>query len=220
MPSAPGSSSRPAAWNAPPLNWWDPPAPQRAADPRGPLDSAVERHLRDYTTLGVLKQVDHEDFTYFEQKHLCYVRNALTIHWPLVQGGLGDDAKAKWAEILQFLELDRKSMWDLMLLAHQGKAGRTEANEILWILLSECALDPQYLDMSHKCTSLVGKARTKTLDRPPERHKDRDYWTWENYWVPRNPVFSPDAVPRGGPIRVYTVRGRPIPPPYCWRAPA
>ena len=125
-------------------------------------------------------------------------------------------AEAKWIEILQFLELDSKAMWDLMLLAHQGESGRVEANEILWVLLSETALDPQYRDMSNKTSSLVGKAR-RHLDRPPARHADREFWTWSHYWEPRNPAFAPSAVPVP-PFRICTTReGRPVAPPDCWR---
>ena len=134
----------------------------------------------------------------------------------LVQGGVDDEAQAKWIEILQSLELDAKAMWDLMLLAHQGEAGRAEANEILWVLLSDVALDPEYRDMPNKTSTLVGKAR-KHLDRPPRRHDDKNFWTWSHYWEPRNPAFAPSAVPRGAFGIFTTVDGRPLLPPQCWR---
>ena len=176
----------------------------------------MNRHLSSFTPLGVLKQLGHRDFPYFEYKYLCYIRETLVYKWPLVQGGVDTAAWQKWAEILQVLELDVKSMWDLFLLAHQGRAGRSEANEILWDVLSGPALDPDYRDLSHKVTNLVGRAR-RHIDRPPARHEDRAYWTWSHYWVPRNPAFSPDAVPRE-PFSIYTTpRGRPIAPPHCWQ---
>ena len=75
-------------------------------------------------------------------------------------------------EISQTLELDRKAQVDLFLLAHSGEAGRSEANEILWELLSIGALTPDHKDLSNKTNSLVGKAR-RYLDRPPHWHPDR-----------------------------------------------
>ena len=101
-----------------------------------------------------------------------------------------------------------------MLLAHEGLAGRSEANEILWELLSVWALRPEYEDLSHKATHLVSQARRK-IERPPEEHWDRGRWRWSHYYEPRHPQWSPKAVPKH-----YTVLkgpgGVPLPPPQCW----
>ena len=70
-----------------------------------------------------------------------------------------------WIEILRTLELDKKAQSDLFLLAQQGIAGRSEANEILWGLLSDHALRAPYRDFSNKCSNRVGQAR-QYLDRP------------------------------------------------------
>ena len=174
----------------------------------------MEENLRIYTTLGVLKQMGHPDFAYYEWRHLKFARETLVNHWPLVQGGVDSVAERKWREIIQFLELDEKATRDLMLLAHQGEAGRAEANEILWVLLSDTALDPDDRDMSNRTSALVGRARRHN-DRPPERHEDRTWWTWSHYWVPRNPAFAPRAVPRDA-FRIFTNNGRPLAPPHCW----
>ena len=50
-----------------------------------------------------------------------------------------------WIEILRTLELDKKAQSDLFLLAQQGIAGRSEANEILWARSSDHALKPSGL---------------------------------------------------------------------------
>ena len=145
---------------------------------------------------------------------LTWVYEILTKHWGLVQGGSDMRALSKWAEIFMTLELDRKAQADLMLLAHHGPAGRCEANEVLWELLSVWALKPEYEDLSHKLTNLVFWAR-KALDRPPAYHEDRGKWRWQRYWEPRHPQWAPRAVPRS----YVVLKGRggiPSAPPDCW----
>ena len=124
---------------------------------------------------------------------------------------------ALWMDIFVTLELDERACQDLMLLAHLGEAGRAEANEILWQILTTTALKAEYKDLSHKVTSMVGHAR-RYLDRPPRNHKDRGQWNWRNYTEPRNPRFGPRAVPQR--YRCVTGQnGKPLAPPHCWGAP-
>ena len=104
-----------------------------------------------------------------------------------------------------------------MLLAQLSRAGRAESNEILWCLLTDWALRPEYEDLSNKVTHVVYQARQR-LDRPPERHFDRGTWSWEKYYEPRKPQWDPWAPPPA-----YTLRtgpgGEPLPPPLCWGEP-
>ena len=46
----------------------------------------------NYTTLGILKQVNHEDFEYFESQFLKYLHKCLTTDWWLSQGGANRQA--------------------------------------------------------------------------------------------------------------------------------
>ena len=170
-------------------------------------------HLQGYTVLGVLKLTGHRNFEYYEWRFLKWAHQTLTQDWHLVQGGSGGRSRYKWLEIMQTLELDRKAQVDLFLLAHQGPAGRSEANEILWDMLPNMALTPEYKDLSSKTSAMVGTAR-RYLDMPPWRHGDRPYWTWSNYWVPHNKAFDPARVPRGNFTVATRPGGRPISPPH------
>ena len=88
-----------------------------------------------------MQAIGHQDFHFYEFKYLHWVHRTLTVDWAIVQGGtLDGQAKVKWIEICRTLELDRKSSVDLFLLAQQGLPGRSEANEILWFLLSDAGL--------------------------------------------------------------------------------
>ena len=180
-------------------------------------DEADHDEPRDmnYRSLGLLRlYADPEVFRYFEYRFLEWVYGMLTECWGLVQGGTSQSAMLLWTDIFMTLELDERACQDLMLLAHLGEAGRAEANEILWQILTVTALKAEYKDISHKVTSMVGRAR-RNLDRPPRCHRDRGQWNWRNYWEPRNPRFSPRAVPQ-----YYTVLtgdgGKPLPPPDCF----
>ena len=112
------------------------------------------------------------------------------------------------------LELDRKAQGDLMLLAHEGLVGRSEANEILWELLSVWAIRPEYEDLSHKVTHMVYQAR-RNIERPPKDHWDRGRWRWNQYYEPRHPQWSPKAVPRNYAV-LKGPGGVPLAPPECW----
>ena len=165
-------------------------------------------------TIGILKKFRHADIVFYEHRFLCWVKDTLTIDWPLIQGGSDDMALEKWMSIFWVLELDRKAQLDLMLLAHQGEVGRCEANEVLWQLLSIWAIRPNYEELSNKCTSMVYEAR-RHIDRPPQNHRDLWDWSWSRYCEPRHPQWSPRAVPRD-PRVVTGPGGVPLPPPYCW----
>ena len=108
-------------------------------------------------------------------------------------------ANVKWIDIGKTLELDRKCTVDLFLLAQQCRPGRSEADEILWFLLSDAGLREPYKDLSNMCSNKVGRARYY-MDRPGWDHPSwtqRDNWTWSRYDEPRNPNSSPRAVPPG-----------------------
>ena len=159
--------------------------------------------------------MNHWNFPYFELKYLQFIKKCLTDDWALIQGGHDEETLRLWQRIFETLEIDRKAMVDLMLLAHSGESGRAEANEILWWLLSHWALKPDYEDLSHKVTSEVTQARRK-FDRPPANHRDLAWWRWSLYWEPRAPRWGPRAAPapwarvRAGP------GGEPVAPPDCW----
>ena len=102
-------------------------------------------------------------------------------------------------------------------MAHLGEAGRAEANEVLWNLLSDWALRPEYRDLSNKASSLVREAR-EHLDRPPADNPARGQWRRQRYWTPRHKHFSPFEVPQRHTIRTGPY-GEPLPPPLCWAPP-
>ena len=134
------------------------------------------------------------------------------------------EALKKWHLIFAWLELDSKAIWDLMVLAHSGLVGRSEANRILWDLLSVWALKDEYLDLSRKTSTLVNDAHT-AFERPPFGHPDSERWAPENLMVPRYPQWSPMAVKvhheTGAFVATYLDRdGNPQPPPDCWVRPA
>ena len=167
-----------------------------------------------YRTLGHLKNLDVLGWKFFEFQFLVWVHEILTKRWGIVQGGSDMRALSLWIEIFWTLELDRKAQADLMLLAHEGLAGRCEANEILWELLTTWALKPEYEDLSHKVTNMVFVARM-ALDRPPSWHEDRGTWRWQKYWEPRHPQWSPRAVPVSYAV-LTGPGGVPLAPPHCW----
>ncbi len=139
--------------------WWN--APPGHPETRGTWDAPLERKF--YTTLGMLKRVQHPSWQYYEHQHLVYCTECLTMYWPLIQGGVCPAAMAKWKEVFESLELDRRAALDLMLLAQSGLAGRAEANEIIWQLLSHWALKDTYEDLSHKVSSLCSYSRRSSM---------------------------------------------------------
>ena len=171
------------------------------------------------TTLGWLKFLEDEHFAYWEYQYLKFLRKSLTTDWFILQSGVDNETLKKWCAIMRVLELDKKARVDLLLLAQSGIVGRTQANKLLWNLMSNWALDPTYEDLSHKVSSEVGWAR-RTFDRPPRSHKDLVWWRWSCYDVPKwDKRFSPLEVPRGHWDLKKGPGGEPLPPPACWGAP-
>ena len=93
-------------------------------------------------------------------------------------------------ELFAVLELDRKAQLDWFLLAITGLVGRTEANEVLWELLTTEALGLEATTLSNLLSSRCSAAR-KNFERPPAEHPFRRQWGWARLEVPRNPHFSP-----------------------------
>ena len=202
------------------MDWWTPaPAPASDVEEDEPAqDHHARRTSKSWTTLGHLKYLRHWDFEYYEWVYLDFIKQCLTVDWPRIQGGSSDEDLQLWKRICVMIELDKKAIADLMLLAHSGEAGRCEANEVMWILLSDLCLRDDYEDLSKVTSSLVLNAR-KNIDRPPNTHRDFKTWYWAKYWVPRNPKFAPSAVPLGAVVQ--RIEGRaPVPPPDCWVVPS
>ena len=122
-----------------------------------------------------------------------------------------------WLQVGRLLELDRKSMQDLLLLAQIVPVGRAKANKILWEIMTGPALAPDHRDLSHMVTAKVYQAR-KTIDRPPREHGDLRYWEWSCYWTIPGPEMKWAActVP-DEEWDIYTEPGeKPVPPPACF----
>ena len=200
----------------PPNDWWNQDPRGQGGPPQQPVRApgVEEPRVVTYRSLGHLKNLGHEGFRFFEHMFLQWVLEILTVRWGRIQGGSDMRSLSIWAEIFMTLELDRKAAVDLMLLAHQGIAGRCEANEILWELLSVWALKPEYEDLSHKVSNMVFWAR-RNLDRPPATNYDRGSWRWQRYYEPRHPQWDPRAVPSSYVV-LKGPGGVPLPPPDCW----
>ena len=123
-----------------------------------------------------------------------WIQETLTKDWFDAQGGQDVRARRKFLEICQTLELDRKAQVDLVLLAQQGHARRTEFNEILWELLSTVALDPEYRDLSNFVSSSVGQVR-RVMGRHPWNHPRRTFLAWRRYTTMHNKSFDLRRVP-------------------------
>ena len=132
---------------------------------------------RRYTTLGWLKFTNHPLFRFYALQYLHFIRIALTDWWGAIQCGTNEQALRCWQKVFEVLELDRKACADIMLLAHSGLVGRVKANQLLWNLLSNIALKPDYRDLSHKVTNLVNWAK-QSFQRPPRRSEDLRWWRW------------------------------------------
>ncbi len=170
------------------------------------------------TTLGLLKWCGDPLFDFHKWHFLQYIKKWLSVEWVQLQGGGGSDTMQKIMDICDVLELDRKARIDFILLYQSGHPGRTLANKIMWDLLSQCALDGEYLDLSNKVSSECYNARRK-FDRPPEWHPDVSWWNWKFMFEVEedDKRWSPTVVPEGD-YELYTdAGGVPRPPPRCWR---
>jgi hypothetical protein len=164
---------------------------------------------------------DQEEIDFLKWLHRRRAVKFLSEDWPLIQGGAEHRARTKWPEVMDFLELDDLAQKALFLCAHQGLAGRTIANQLLWDLLSKWS-NTAHKDLSQLLARNLEMAR-HVIDRPPDFSKDLQYWTWSRAINPPPQIaaFSPKNIP-GWPDRVVMYvnpLGQPLPPPSCWAPP-
>ena len=191
----------------------------KAQVPQKPQDGRWGNH-KDFksvpkTSLGMLKDIRHPSYPFLEWKFRCEILEYTTNRWPVIQGCTDEEALELWKDIAMLLELDDMTWRHLMILVHQGCAGRAAANKILWDLLNNFALG-DHMELSHKTMQMIGQAR-KILDRPPEFHPDKKHWTFERAIEPTENLknFAAESVPDGA--QVTTGRcGVPLAPPHCW----
>ena len=206
-------------WNSAPDQQWARAGPEQVLEvTKGKAKGKGKQAPRGpgYRTLGLLKMRGDPAFEYFEYGFMSWLYAFLTRSWGLAQAGTDFRAMCCWHDVFMHLELDRKATVDLMLLAQMGIAGRAAANEVLWELLTVWALKPEYLDLSHKCTSLVYKHRSY-IERPPCDHRDLGTWNWVRHAVPRKPHFDPRAVPPMPYVHVTGPSGEILAPPQCFQ---
>lgn len=168
-------------------------------------------------SLGVLKNLKHPSFEALEWHFRVQLHELSTTLWGIIQGGRDEEALGVWKDVWILLELDAASWMDMMILAHQGPPGRSEANKILWEVLTKLACQRDFKNLSRKISSLVGASR-RLIDRPPDGHRDLEGWTSKKALFPRYPEFSHTRVPRE-PRVVTGPRGVPLAPPQCFGAP-
>ena len=176
------------------------------------------------TTLWLLKRNGDPAWRYFEWLRLRFLKECLTVKWPILMGGRDPHASYHWLYVMEVLELDRRARVDLLLLAQSGLPGRCEANRILWHLMAEWALEDSYRDLSSKVTNQVSQARKK-FDRPPNWHPELLDWSWAFYTDgrlndPWNPKTVPDVNAPCGPGDAWQNLGQygeSIQPPLCWQ---
>ena len=174
----------------------------------------LHEHL---ATLGWLNHCDAPTFKYLEWLYFKFIQKCLTDDWYLIQGGFGGPATLLWCEIFMTLDIDRKAQADMMLLAHAGIVGRTSANHIMWLMLSDWALNEVHQNLSRKLSSYV-KWQRRAFDRPPANAKDLWHFKWKNLDEPDRSMkkWSPLEVPRGTWYLKKDPEGMPLPPPECW----
>ena len=170
-----------------------------------------------FTTLGILLHLQRPEAQWYEWKYLQTIHWILTKRWWIVQGGVDQLALDEWMAIMNLLELDKKARRDLFLLAQSGRVGRVYANKLMWEILTTMAIEPPYLDMSHKVTTRV-KAMRHLFDRPPRDHRDLAWWDWSYYMsvAKQDQRWAPEEVPRGNYYMKTAPDGTPLEPPACW----
>lgn len=188
--------------------------------PYGPSDwdqfHVLPWNLPDMS-LGVLKKANHPDFEALEWLFRKRLWDLATTYWPKVQGGTDEEALEVWKDIWKVLELDADSWMEMMLLVHQGPVGRSEANMILWEVLTKWACSREYKNLSRKVSSLIGASR-KAIDRPPDNHRDIEGWSWRKALISRYPEYLAGAVP-ADPRVITGPGGVPRAPPGCFVPP-
>lgn len=201
-------------WNE--IHWWETSVqePQEPVTRRQLEEQRGPRH-GDWMTLEWMRYLKDPHFEWFEWHHKKALHKALTEWWVYIQGGSDYDTSKYIWEVFQLLELDRKAIRDLMLLAHAGVVGRTAFNEIMWALLSEHGLQKEYWDLSRKASSMVQWKR-RAFDRPPVTSPDRLIWSWKFLSEPEHDAWHPQNVPQGAWTIKRGPRGRPLPPPECY----
>ena len=167
------------------------------------------------TSLGRIMAADTDAYKYFEWKFRLQIVEYTTNLWPIIQGGTDDEALETWKDIAHLLEFDAMTWNGLMLLVHQGVAGRAEANKLLWDLLTSlCLVD--HNQINRLTISNIGAVR-KVIDRPPDNHYDMKSWTYLRAIEPRPSAmcFAAEMVPEG-PCVITAPGGAPLHPPHCW----
>ena len=141
----------------------------------------------------------HPTARYFTWWKAWFLRWCATEALWKVMGGFDPQAADLWLEIMLVVELDRKSAMDLILLAQSGAIGRAAANKIMWLLMTDWALDRDHPNLSKRVTAAVRKARER-FDMPKNRAWTIDGvpWSWELLeTIPHDlQYWSPLSVPR------------------------
>ena len=185
-----------------------------AAAPVYPPDQGINKIALWYLYESGLQ--DEYQFLRIHRKRT--IHKLMTEDWAIIQGRYNWTASDLWAKAIELLELDLSACEELMCLVHQGVPGRTEANFILWTLLTQAySGDPE--DLSRLCSTKIRAAR-QFCDRPSKGQQGANTWCWNRYITPREGIkhFAPDAVPQDPQCRL-DANGNPLPPPDCW-APA
>ena len=168
-------------------------------------------------SLGMLKKIGHPSYKYLEWKQRSEILVFTTNYWPIVQGSSDEEALEFWKDIGDLLELDKVTWYHLILLVHQGVAGRACANKLIWNLLTQYAI-MSHCDLNKKAMSMIAQLR-KLIDRPPAWSPYAKHWTIERALQPleTHEDFAAEAVPEDPGINTGT-SGEPLAPPHCWPA--
>ena len=185
---------------------------------QGFLDKHPDDTLACYLKYSELTPEEEEFAKWLHRKRSI---TFLTIDWPLIQAGTGPLARKKWLEVLEFLELDDVIIKNIFLCIHQGIAGRTLANHLIWQALSKWS-NSWHKDISNLMSVHLERDR-QHFDKPTTRGRDAPHWSWTRVITPPQYIenFSPKKVP-GWPNNVCMVidpLGQPLPPPTCWAPP-
>lgn len=140
----------------------------------------------------------------------------LTLDWPLLQGGHGEESKQMWMQAMRLCQMEKGLGHDLIHLRNSGLAGRAQANEILWdILYHNMQTSSDRHDTNQKLSKILHA--TKHLMHIEPIRPDIHSWIVHFKDQPRNQMFSPLAVPREFVIDVWVSdTGEPLRPPACW----
>ena len=106
---------------------------QGRQEPREDTRWGIHEGFKDIpkTSLGILKDIGHPSYPYLEWKFRAEILEYTTNLWPIIQGCSDSEAIEYWKDIASLLEFDDTTWTHLMIMAHQGVAGRAAANKIL-----------------------------------------------------------------------------------------